>query len=132
MHEPWRVLIVDDDPDVHDFLDTLFRIDERFEVVGHAHEGRTAVAGALRLRPDAVVLDLSMPGLDGWQALPDLRRRLPGVVIIVFTAYPDPVSLLQILEAGADDYLDKASAWELLPVLVEQLARRHRGSRHSA
>ena len=123
---PWRVLVVDDDPDVHALLDMMVRLDGRFQMEASAHNGLAALAFAERHQPDAVVLDLSMPDLDGWAALPRLRELLPEAGIVVFSAFPDPVSLLQILKAGGDAYINKASAWELLPVLAEIMRnRRH-------
>ena len=128
----WRVLIVDDDPDIHPLIEVMFEIEGRFEVVGHAHDGREAIELAEALRPDAVVLDLSMPGgMDGWEALPQLRRLLPEGRIVVFSVFPEPLTLVQVLSAGGDAYLNKASAWELVPVLVQLLgngSRRHVGS----
>lgn len=123
---PWRILAVDDDPDVHALLDMMVRLDDRFAMAGSAHNGLAAMDLAERYQPDAVVLDLSMPDLDGWAALPRLRRLLPDSGIVVFSSYPDPISLLQILSAGGDAYINKASSWELLPVLAEIMAdRRH-------
>ena len=124
---PWRVLVVDDDPDFHPLLDVLFEIDGRFTVVGHAEDGAAALALAERHPPDAVVMDLAMPeGMDGWETIPELRRRLPETPILVFSAFPEPFTLVQVLSAGADAYLNKASAWELIPVLVELLAHEPR------
>ena len=121
-HGSWRVLVVDDDPDIHPLLEVMFEIDGRFEVVGHATDGGEALALATTLRPDAVVLDLSMPGgMDGWEALPRLRRLLPDARIVAFSVFPEPLTLVQVLTAGGDAYINKASAWELVPVLVQLL-----------
>ena len=126
------MLVVDDDPDIHPLIEVMFEIEGQFEVVGHAHEGGEALELADRLRPDAVVLDLSMPsGMDGWEALPRLRELLPEARIVVFSVFPEPLTLVQVLSTGGDAYLNKASAWELVPVLVELLgsgSRRHVGS----
>lgn len=123
---PWRVLVVDDDPDVHALTEMMIALDDRFELGGSAHDGLAALASAERHQPDAVVLDLSMPDLDGWAALPRLRALLPQAGIVVFSAYPDPISLLQILSAGGDAYINKATSWELMPVLAEVMRdRRH-------
>lgn len=121
-HRPWRVLVVDDDQDIHPLLEVMFEIDGRFEVVAHARDGGDALALAQSHRPDAVVLDLSMPaGMDGWEALPRLRRLLPEARIVVFSNFPEPLTLVQVLAKGGDAYLNKAAAWELVPVLVQLL-----------
>jgi len=124
---PWRVLVVDDDQDIHPLIEVMFEIEGHFEVVGHAEEGAEALEMAERLRPDAVVLDLSMPaGMDGWEALPRLRTLLPEAKIVVLSNFPELVTLVQVLSAGGDAYLNKASAWELVPVLVQLLGDRCR------
>ena len=121
-HGPWRVLVVDDDPDIHPLIEVMFELEGRFEVVGHAADGAEALVLAERLRPDAVVLDLCMPGgMDGWEALPLLRRILPEARIVVFSVFPEPLTLVEVLTSGGDAYLNKASAWELVPVLVHLL-----------
>lgn len=121
----WRVLIADDDADIHPLLDLIIGLDDRFEVVGHAADGAEVLDLVDTVHPDAVVIDLCMAaGMDGWAAIPELRRRLPAAAIVAISAYPDPLSLLQVLSAGGDDYLNKASAWELVPVLGEFLGRR--------
>lgn len=126
---PWRVLVVDDDPDVHPLLEALLQIDGRFTIVGQASDGAAALALADRHKPDAVVLDLSVPGgVDAWDALPELHRRLPGARIVVFSAFPEAVSLVEALTSGADAYLNKASAWELVPVLAELLTDGHQAA----
>jgi len=122
---PWGVLVVDDDPDIHPLLEVLFQVDGRFTVVAQAGDGAEALALAERHEPDAIVLDLSTPGAtDGWEALPELRRRMPEATIVVFSAFPEALSLVDALAAGADAYLDKASAWELIPVMGQLLGSR--------
>ena len=128
----WGVLVVDDDPDVHPLLEVLFQVDGRFSVVGQAEDGAAALAQAELHHPDAIVLDLSTPGAtDGWEALPELRRRVPDATIVVFSAFPEALTLVDALAAGADAYLDKASAWELIPVMAQLLATRRLAPRAS-
>ena len=122
---PWGVLVVDDDPDVHPLLEVLLQVDGRFTVVAQAGDGAGAMDLAERHQPDAIVLDLSTPGAtDGWDALPELRRRVPEATIVVFSAFPEALSLVDALAAGADAYLDKASMWELIPVMAQLLGSR--------
>jgi DNA-binding NarL/FixJ family response regulator len=71
------------------------------------------------LDPDAVVLDLDIGGSRGFDAIDLLELCSPSTHIVVFSAFPDPLTLLDVLRLGADAYLDKATAWsELLPSLA--------------
>ena len=112
------VLLVDDDADVRNLLEVLLEEDERFSVVGHARDGIEALRLADLTRPDFVVLDLHMPGMDGLVALPRLRALLPDARIVVLSAFPDPYTLVDAVKLGADGYIDKSRAWsELIPTL---------------
>lgn len=121
---PWQVLVVDDDPEAHLLIKTMMELDGGFEVVAGAATGATAPTLARIHQPDAVVLDLSMPDVDGWAALPELRREVPDAVIVAFSAYPDMMTLVNVLAAGADAYLNKASSWELIGILRQLLSDR--------
>ena len=113
-----RVLLMDDDPDVRGLLQVMLDEDERFSVVGQAGDGAEGLRLAGLSRPDVVVLDLHMPGMDGLAALPRLRASLPEARIVVVSAFPDPYTLLDAVERGADSYIDKSRAWcELIPAL---------------
>jgi len=114
-----RVVLVDDDHDVQDLLEFMLEVDGRFQVVGRASDGAGAVALVERLRPDAVVLDLQLPGMGGLTALPLIRTRVPEARIVVFSAFPDPYTMVDVLQLGADGYLNKGATWlELVPTLA--------------
>lgn len=116
---PARVVVIDDDEDFRDFIELMLEEDDRFTVVGTAADGAEGVTLTDRLEPDVIVLDLQMPVLDGMQALPLLRRRAPDARIVVVSAFPDLVTLMDVLDRGADLYLDKGRAWEeVVPALV--------------
>lgn len=83
-----RVLLVDDLPDIRLVMRLLLEADGRAEVVGEAADGNEAVRLAAELHPDAVVLDLRMPGLDGVSALPLIRDASPGTVVVALSALP--------------------------------------------
>ncbi len=105
--KPLRVLIVDDEPD---FLQLIaFSLEEQGYRVLTASNGLEAVLKARRVQPDAVVLDLMMPGLDGYSACEILRRQLSTrtLPIIVVTAATSEFSRLNALAAGANDFLTK-------------------------
>ena len=114
-----RVLLVDDDAEVRALLEVVLDGDGRFHVVGEAADGLEALQLALTHRPDVVVLDLMMPGMDGFGALPRLRQALPAARIVVVSAFPDPYTLLDSIKLGADGYIDKSRVWcELVPTLA--------------
>src|SRR5437763_4438314 len=83
-----RVLLVDDLPDIRLVMRLLLEADGRVEVVGEAADGGEAVRLAGELLPDAVVLDLRMPGMDGVSALPLIRDASPGAVVVALSALP--------------------------------------------
>ena len=113
------VLLVDDDAELRALLEIILEEDGRFDVVGQAADGREALGLARSARPDIVVLDLLMPGMDGLRALPQLREALPRARIVVVSAFPDPYTLLDAVKLGADGYIDKTRVWrELLPTIT--------------
>jgi CheY-like chemotaxis protein len=83
-----RVLLADDLSDIRLVMRLLFEADGRAEIVGEATDGAQAIDLARELRPDAVVLDLRMPGMDGVEALPLIRAASPGTVIVALSALP--------------------------------------------
>jgi DNA-binding NarL/FixJ family response regulator len=105
-----RVLVVDDHAFVREGLRAFLDLQDGIEVVGEAADGEEAIAAAERLRPDVVLLDLVMPGLDGVAAIRVLRERLPATRAIVLTSFLDEDKLLPALRAGAAGYLLKNSA----------------------
>lgn len=107
MAESIRILVVDDHAVVREGLRTFLELQDGLVVVGEAGEGEEAVELALRLRPDVILMDLVMPGLDGVGAMRELRRRLPGARVIVLTSYLDDERLLPAIRAGAAGYLLK-------------------------
>ena len=102
-----RVLIVDDHPLTRDALATLIS-SSGFDVVGQASDGEEAIGMARELTPELVLLDLSMPGLDGLSALPRLREAAPEAEVVVLTASGTEENLLSAIRAGAAGYLLKS------------------------
>jgi CheY-like chemotaxis protein len=83
-----RVLLADDLSDIRLVMRLLLEADGRAEVVGEATDGAQAVELSRKLRPDAVILDLRMPGMDGVEALPLIRAVSPGTVVVALSALP--------------------------------------------
>jgi CheY-like chemotaxis protein len=96
-----RVLLVDDLSDIRLVMRLLLEADGRAEVVGEAADGAEGVRLAGELRPDAVVLDLRMPGMDGVTALPLIRDASPGTVVVALSALPVGPTTDRALDLGA-------------------------------
>jgi two-component system NarL family response regulator len=106
-----RILLVDDHPLTRDALATLLQ-QKGFSVVGQAGDGNEAIEAARRLLPDLVLLDLSMPELDGISALPRLREAAPECEVVVLTASGTEENLLAAIRGGAAGYLLKTESPE--------------------
>ena len=102
-----RILLVDDHPLTRAALAALLR-QHGFEVAGEAADGEEAIARATELQPDLILLDLSMPGLDGLTALPRLREAAPACEVVVLTASGTEDNLLAAIRGGAAGYLLKS------------------------
>jgi DNA-binding NarL/FixJ family response regulator len=101
-----RVLLCDDSPQIRELLRIVLEL-EGNEVVSEAGNGREAVEEAERLQPDVVLLDLSMPVMDGLEALPEIRRVAPEARIIVLSGFDNDRLVSQALALGADQYVPK-------------------------
>ncbi len=119
---PTRVLVVDDHPLTRDALGALLRA-HGFELAGFAADGEEAIVAAGSTRPDLVLLDLSMPGLDGLAALPRLREAAPGCEVVVLTASGTEENLLAAIRGGAAGYLLKTEPPERIAAFLEGVAR---------
>jgi DNA-binding NarL/FixJ family response regulator len=102
-----RLLIADDHPVVRDGLSGMFATDPDFEVVGQAGDGAEAVRLAGTLKPDVILMDLRMPGMDGVAAIIELAKRKIPVRVLVLTTYDTDSYVLPAIEAGATGYLLK-------------------------
>ncbi len=120
---PARVLLADDHELAREALRSVLSREPDLCIVGEARDGAEAVALTQRLRPDLVVMDLRMPGLDGLAATREIRAALPETRIVVLTAYEQRAYVLAALRAGASGYLFKgATRQELLATLRAALA----------
>ena len=116
-----RILVVDDHPLTRDALASLLT-QGGFDVVGEAADGREALELARDLQPDLVLLDLSMPDLDGLAALPRLRAVAPGCEVVVLTASGTEENLLAAIRAGAAGYLLKSEPPERIVAFLRGVA----------
>ncbi|WP_327067634.1 response regulator transcription factor [Kitasatospora sp. NBC_01302] len=102
-----RLVIADDQRVTREGLALLIALNEGMEVVALAANGEEAVAAVLEHRPDVVLMDLSMPVLDGIAATTALAEQVPGTPVLVLTTYADDASIFPALRAGAKGYLTK-------------------------
>jgi DNA-binding NarL/FixJ family response regulator len=110
---PVRVLIADDEPLFAEALEVLLEGDGRIEVVGRAVDGNEAVALAEELGPDLVLMDLSMPGLDGFDATEQIAEA-GHARVLVLTGSEDPADVARARRAGAAGYITKDQIAETL------------------
>ena len=118
-----RVLVVDDAANLRELLTVLLDVEDDFEVVGTAADGVQALEKAESLNPDIVLLDLAMPVMDGLQALPGLRERLPLARIVIFSGFEHEALAREALAAGADAYIEKGTSVMQLVARLRQLRR---------
>ncbi len=115
-----RVIVVDDAEDLRTLL-CLRLVRMGFDVVGEAGDGATAVELATDLQPDLVMLDLAMPVMDGLEALPLIRNKVPQVRVIVLSGFNQSTFADQALAAGADRYVVKGGSLTELIELAHSL-----------
>jgi DNA-binding NarL/FixJ family response regulator len=118
-----RVVVADDHTIVRQGLVGILRASEEVEVVGEAADGIEAVEQALKLKPDVVVLDVSMPHLNGIEAARRIHEALQGARILVLTMHEDEEYVLQMVRAGASGYLLKETAASELLAAIRELKR---------
>ena len=102
-----RILLVDDIPTVLQGLRLQLGLERDFDVIGEALNGERALALALELRPDVVVMDVGMPRMNGIAAMIRLREVLPGTPVVMLSIHDDADTKDQALRAGAAAYLEK-------------------------
>jgi DNA-binding NarL/FixJ family response regulator len=114
------VLLADDHSVVRQGLQVLLGRDPGIEVVGHAENGKHAVALATRLQPAVIVMDVAMPILNGIQATHLICKRLPNTQVLVLSSFSDDETLRRMILAGAAGYLTKQNATtDLVPAIYE-------------
>ncbi len=118
-----RVFVTDDHAIVRDGLKAILAQQPSVEVVGEAADGREAVKLIETLRPDVVLMDIAMPGLNGVEATRQVRKTVPRAKILILSAYGDQDYVYDLLHAGASGYVLKAAAAVELLTAIEVIAR---------
>lgn len=120
--QPVRVLVADDHPAFRAGLGLMLSVAPEIEVVGEAADGAAVVDLALRERPDVVLMDIRMPGLDGIEATRRLTREMPDVAVVVLTMFEDDDFVFAAMRAGARGYLLKGADEDELARSIRSVA----------
>src|SRR5687767_4998375 len=107
MPAPLRLLVVDDHPMVRQGLVALFELNAEVELVGEGADGEAAVALYEELRPDVLVMDVGMPGVDGVEATRRILRAHPQAKVLIISGHDDDAQVLRALRVGARGYVLK-------------------------
>jgi DNA-binding NarL/FixJ family response regulator len=110
MQNPLRILVADDHAIVRQGLKLLIDSQQDMQVVAEAADGHAALEQAEALKPDIVVMDISMPGMNGLTATRTLKQRQPTITIVALTRHEDETYLEELLRAGASAYILKQGA----------------------
>ncbi len=121
---PLKVLVVDDHRLVREGLISLLRLNPEIEVVGEASDGDEAVGKARSLKPDVVLMDISMPGMNGITATRLIKKDLPETKVIMLTMLDQEGYVYEAVKAGATGYLLKNTGLEELVKAIKEV---HRG-----
>lgn len=117
-----RILIADDHEVVRDGMRALIEREPGWEVCGMATNGQEAVDSAKKLKPEIVVLDMTMPELDGLTALRQIKHALPNTEVVIFSAHHSEDVIEQLFDAGAKSYIQKSDAGRHLVTAIKSLA----------
>jgi DNA-binding NarL/FixJ family response regulator len=124
---PISVFLVDDVPEMRELLRVGMEQDTGFAIVGEASDGRTALDGIAATRPAAILLDLSMPDMNGLEAIIEIRRADAEVAIIVLSGFSADRMGPPSLERGADGYVEKGTPLQELREATRLAVAKRRG-----
>ncbi len=118
-----RVLLADDHTGLREALRALISLENDVEVVGEADSGEQAIAGVMALRPDVLLVDVTMPGIDGIETIRRIREMRSDVKVVVLTAESEAEHLQPAMEAGAGGYVAKSVADREVVPAIRAVAR---------
>lgn len=117
----YRVLIVEDHTLLRAGLRALLSLDATLDIVGEADNGRDALHLVGQLRPHVILTDISMPGMNGIEAISDIKRRFPEIKILVITIHKTDEYIHEALRAGADGYILKDATHDELRIAIRSI-----------
>jgi CheY-like chemotaxis protein len=118
-----RILIADDFPTILELVKNILNAHPGFEVVGEARDGQHAVALAEALKPDVIVLNVTMPMMSGFEAARRIRNRFPDCAIVILSSHKDEQFIAEARKAGAKGYIEKSNADEQLVRAIESAVK---------
>lgn len=122
---PIRLMLVDDHQVVRTGLKSFLETQPGLQVVDEANNGREALEHALESRPDIILMDITMPEMDGLEATRELKKLWPEAVVLALTVHEDKVYFMEMLAAGAAGYLTKQAASDDLVQAIQTVAQGH-------
>jgi len=121
MNKKSRIVIAEDHTILREGLRSLLSSSPEFEIVGEAKDGREAIGCVEKFKPDLILTDLSMPRMNGMEAIKEIKRQSPETKILVLTVHKTEEYILATLQAGADGYLLKDSTHAELLMAVKHV-----------
>ena len=120
-----RVLLVDDHAIMRDGISALLNLQDDIEIVGEASEGKEAIDKARELVPDVVIMDISMPEMDGLEATRRIKKKNPSVKVLVLTQHDNREYILSTIKSGSDGYLPKRALGSELVAAIRAIHQEH-------
>jgi DNA-binding NarL/FixJ family response regulator len=118
-----RVLIVDDHAIMRDGIRALLSVNDDIEVIGEASEGREAIKKMEQLKPDVIVMDIAMPGMDGMEATRQMVKGNPGVKVLILTQHDNKEYIISAIKAGAAGFVPKRALGSELVSAIRSVSR---------
>ena len=123
MNDPIQIMLVDDHEVVRFGLKSFLDTQSGLEVVAEAGDGETAISRAVEAKPDVILMDITMPGMDGMEATRQLKTLCPNCLVLALTVHEDKEYFIQMLAAGASGYITKQAASDELVMAIETVAK---------
>ncbi len=120
-----RVLVVDDHAIMRDGISALLDLQDDIEIVGEASDGKEAIEKARELVPDVIIMDITMPEMDGLEATRRIKKKNPSVKVLVLTQHDNREYILSTIKSGSDGYLPKRALGSELVAAIRAIHQGH-------